>query len=162
MTNKEEIEQLFQANFRGLHKLACSILGDSEEARDVVSSVFVALLDGKITLPEGKGEAYLRSCVRNRCLDAVRQLSVKEKVMRHIALTAPDNTTVQEEAREHRLEIIRDCVETELTPAERRVFELRFGIGLKYRKIAERLDISETAVYRNLSRALTKIKNRVL
>ena len=162
MTNKEEIEQLFLANFRGLHKLACSILGDSEDARDVVSGVFVALLDGKITLPEGKREAYLLSCVRNRCLDAVRHLGVKEKMMRHIALTTPDSTTAQEEAREYRLEIILDCVEKELTPAERRVFELRFGTGLKYREIAERLDISETAVYRNLTRALTKIKNRVL
>ena len=161
INNKEEIEQLFRANFRGLHKLACRILGDPEEARDVVSGVFVALLDGKITLPEGKREAYLLSCVRNRCLDAVRHLSVKEKMMRHIALTTPDSTA-QEEAREHRLEIIRDCVETELTPAERRVFELRFSTGLKYREIAERLNISETAVYRNLTRALTKIKNRVL
>ena len=161
MTNKEDIEQLFLANFRGLHKMACRILGDSEEARDVVSSVFVALLDGKITLPEGKREAYLISCVRNRCLDAVRHLSVKEKMMRHIALTASNNAA-QEEAREHRLEIIRECVESELTLAERRVFELRFVTGLKYREIAERLDISETAVYRNLTRALTKIKNLVL
>ena len=128
----------------------------------MVSGVFVALLDGKIALPDGKHEAYLLLCVRNRCLDAIRHLSVKEKVMRHIALTTPDSTTAQDEACEHRLEIIRDCVENELTPAERRVFELRFSTGLKYREIAERLNISETAVYRNLSRALTKIKNRVL
>ena len=41
-----------------------------------------------------------------------------------------------------------------------RVFQLRFDEGLLYREIAERLGISEVAVYKHLAEALKKLKEK--
>lgn len=155
------IELLFRTNYRRMYKLACCILRDSEEARDVVSEVFSRLLDGKMILPYDNRESYLLTCVRNRCLDAIDHLSVKERIIRHIKLSLSSGPAPVE-MQEQRLEIICECVENELSSSEKQVFEMRFRDGLKYREIAERLGISEVAVYKNLSRALTTIKKRVL
>lgn len=144
-----------------MHKLASCILRDSEEARDVVSEVFSQLLDGKMILPEDNAEAYLLACIRNRCLDAIDHLCVKERMIKHISLSSSPDADYAE-LQEQRLKMIKECAEKELSTSERQVFELRFRDGLKYREIAGRLNISEVAVYKSLSRALTTIRKRVL
>ena len=40
------------------------------------------------------------------------------------------------------------------------VFQLRFDEGLLYREIAERLGISEVAVYKHLAEALKRLKEK--
>jgi RNA polymerase sigma factor (sigma-70 family) len=155
------IELLFRTNYRRMYKLASCMLRDSEEARDVVSDVFSRLLDGKMILPESNNEAYLFACVRNRCLDAIAHLSVKEKMIRHISLAQSQSSELID-VQEQRLKMIMECAEHELTNSEKQVFELRFRDGLKYKEIAERLNISVVAVYKNISRALETIKKRVL
>jgi RNA polymerase sigma-70 factor (ECF subfamily) len=51
-------------------------------------------------------------------------------------------------------------IQTELTPQTRRVFQMHYQEQLKYREIAEQVGISEAAVYKHLSQAITKLKNR--
>jgi RNA polymerase sigma-70 factor (ECF subfamily) len=40
------------------------------------------------------------------------------------------------------------------------VFQLHYGQQLKYREIAKLTNISEAAVYKHLSQAITKLKKR--
>lgn len=160
MTKRDNIELLFRANYRRMYELASYMLHDSEEARDVVSEVFTSLLSGNAVLPKDDAEKYLLTCVRNRCLDVIAHLCVKEKMIRHIHLSTSQSTAAIEV--EQRLQMIWKCVESELTLSEKQVFEKRFRDGLKYREIAESLDISEVAVYKSLSRALATIKRKVV
>ena len=51
-----------------------------------------------------------------------------------------------------------DYAEMNLSKPAWRVFQLRFDEGLLYREIAERLSISETAVYKHLAEALKILK----
>jgi RNA polymerase sigma-70 factor (ECF subfamily) len=51
-------------------------------------------------------------------------------------------------------------IQTELTPQTQRVFRMHYGERLKYREIAEQVGISEAAVYKHLSQAINKLKNR--
>ena len=53
-----------------------------------------------------------------------------------------------------------DFAERTFTKQTWRVFQLRFDEGLRYKEIAERLSISETAVYKHLAEALKKLKEK--
>lgn len=160
MTRKDDIALLFQANYRSMYRLACCMLHDSEEARDVVSDIFSRLLEGRFVLPAEKREQFLHVCVRNRCLDSIDHLSVKQRMMRHIAIAQVAEARDSGDD-ERRLEAIRRYVAQELTATERQVFDLRFHRGMKYREMAELLGISEVAVYKNLSRVLAKLKEHI-
>ena len=48
-----------------------------------------------------------------------------------------------------------------LTPQARRVMEMRFSKGERFAVIASEMGISETAVYRHLSNALTLIRKKL-
>ncbi|WP_354667232.1 sigma factor-like helix-turn-helix DNA-binding protein [uncultured Duncaniella sp.] len=48
-----------------------------------------------------------------------------------------------------------------MSPQARRVMEFRFSEGLPFSRIAASMGISETAVYRHLSHALTIIRKKL-
>ena len=77
---------------------------------------------------------------------------------RRLSLSDPDPTLMDQE-RERITEII-DYAERTFSKQTWRVFQLRFDEGLLYREIAERLGISEVAVYKHLADALRKLKEK--
>ena len=77
---------------------------------------------------------------------------------RRLSLSDPDPTLMDQE-RERITEMI-DYAERTFSKQTWRVFQLRFDEGLLYREIAERLGISEVAVYKHLADALRKLKEK--
>ena len=75
MMNRDNIEWLFKAHYPGLYSLALALLKDEEAARDVVHDVFADLLSSDEHGDKGKG--YLVRCVRNRCLNLLREMPVR-------------------------------------------------------------------------------------
>ena len=51
--------------------------------------------------------------------------------------------------------------QSDISPQARKVIELRFTQGLPFSKVAETMGISESAVYRHLSHALTVIRKKI-
>ena len=90
------------------------------------------------------------------CIDRLKHLSVRERIKRRLTLNEPSPT--EENDREELLSELLNYAEQTFTPQTWRVFQLRFDEHLKYKDIAKRLNISEVAVYKHLSQALTKLK----
>lgn len=157
MPEKEETERLFQRSYDRLLQLAVNCLNNEEEARDAVSDVFARVADGSLPLPQGNPESYLMACVRNKCLDQIRHLSVRERLKRHLTMDA--QRLFPAEAEEDRLQELMAYAEQTLTPSVWSVFLLRFDEGLKYHEIASRLSISEVTVYKHLAQALRQLRN---
>ena len=155
---KKEIEQLYIGCYRQLLSMARTMLKDDEEANDVVSDVFARLADGTLKLPADHPESYLTVTVRNLCLDRIRKMTIRERMERRLSLSESDPTPKdndQERARE-----MIDYAEKNFPRQTWRVFQLRYDEGLLYREIAERLGISEVAVYKHLAEALRKLKEK--
>ena len=157
MPGKDEVERLYSVCYGRRCWLAGIMLNDDEEGRDVASEMFARLSEGRLRLPAGREENYLMACVRNRCLDIIAHMKVRERVIRHLTLDASP-TVVPVEEHERKIERVLSYAERELRPQTMRVFQLRFEGEKSYREIADMLGISETSVYKNLSKALVKLK----
>lgn len=150
--------ELYRLYYDELLRRACILLHDEEDARDAVSDVMTRLMAMDI-LPEGERLlAYVRSSVRFECLNRLKRMKLQERLRRTLPLEDNDDDSRDEEEVQYRE--YQQFVQTEMTPQTRRVFQMHYGERLKYREIAELVGISEAAVYKHLSQAITKLKKR--
>ena len=162
------IAELYRSQYEDLLRLARVLLHNEEDARDAVSDVMTRLIDKQqakeensesFLLPEGERLlAYTRSCVRFECLNRLKRMKLQERMRRALPLDDEEISTHDED--EKRYQDYQLFIQTELTPQTRRVFQLHYGQQLKYREIAKLTNISEAAVYKHLSQAIIKLKNR--
>ena len=158
MTYRNDIEGLFKAHYAQMYRLAAALLHDDDLACDIVHDVFAKLLDCEADFLVGGG--YLLKAVRNRCLNHIRDCDIHQRVANRYFLGNeeydtedwPDEETI---ARIYRL------IRNDIPPQARRVMELRFTDGMPFGHIATTMGISETAVYRHLSHALTIIRKKL-
>ena len=144
-------------HYEELLQRACILLHDEEDARDAVSDVMARLMATDI-LPEGeKLIAYARSSVRFECLNRLKRMKLQERMRRALPLEDAEADIRDEEESYQQYQ---QFIQTELTPQTRRIFRMHYGERLKYREIAEQVGISEAAVYKHLSQAITKLKKR--
>lgn len=158
MTNLKDIEMLFREHYAQMCRLAVAYLHDDDIARDIVHDVFASLADVLPRVPVT--QAYLMRAVKNRCINEIRNTGVHQRVHRLYLIETlgydadewPDEATVA---------AIHFIIRTELTPACRRVMELRFGDGLKFSEIAETMGISQNAVFKHLRHAIVVIREKI-
>lgn len=154
----QQFDQLFRSCYPELYRLAYSMIRDVEECRDLVSQAFADIYENPPEYgSDSQLRSYLRQRVRHRCLDYIDHLSVEERVQRlyPIELQMQSYTDTAHEAL---LLKVRQCIEQELTPQTRRVIELRYDQGLTYRQVAEQLQISEAAVNKHVTQALSRLR----
>ncbi len=155
---EKTIEALYRLHYDDLLRRACILLHDEEDARDAVSDVMARLMAADILPESEKLVAYVRSSVRFECLNRLKRMKLQERMRR--ALPLDDETLDSRGEEEEQYREYQQFIQTELTPQTRRVFEMHYTEQLKYREIAEQVGISEAAVYKHLSQAISKLKNR--
>ena len=154
-----DIYSVYEQHRRPMMRLALRLLGDSDEANDVVSDVFAHIVERPAAI-RGNTASYLLSSVRNRCLNLLRHKRLSERV--HKLLPIGEDTAAEPETDETEdvLDAMLQFVETELTPQTRQVVRLRFQEQMSYRQISTHLGISEVAVYKHLAQAISRLKAR--
>lgn len=158
MTNNNDIEQLFKTHYQQMYRLAKALLHDDDSARDIVHDVFESLLYSKNGTKVSP--SYLLSSVRNSSLNIIRDKGIHERILNlyfceideYDTENWPDDETIAE---------IYHIIKEVLTPKCRRIMELRFIEGLKFSTVAERLGLSETAVYKQVRQALVIIRKNL-
>lgn len=158
MNNKNDIEQLFKANYERMYRLAVALLHDNDLAHDIVHDVFTTLLDA--TSNHTSSEAYLLRAVKNRCLNHIRNCGIHQRIENRYFIENEDYES-EDWPDEETIAKIYILSQSDLTPQARRVMELRFSDGMQFSKIAHIMDISESAVYRHLSNALRTIRQKL-
>lgn len=158
MVNKNDIEKLFKAHYQQMYRLAKVLLHDDDSARDIVHDVFESLLysknDNRVSL------SYLLSSVRNRSLNMIRDKSIHDRVL-NLYFCEIDEYDTEDWPDDETIAAIYQIIKDELTPQCRRIMELRFIRGLKFTNIAERLELSENAVYKQVRQALVIIRKNL-
>ena len=150
------IESLFKQHYQAMYRRAFMMLHDEEESRDIVHDVFVRLLDGDIRLDSGKARAFLLSCVRNGCLNAMRGHDFRERAMRDFPID--DGNPNDTEAFEKEVIALQDGIYSLTPPICREIISLHYRYGLTLKEIAKQLQVSETTIYKHLRNALNQLR----
>ena len=158
MTDKKQhIERLFRQHYRAMYRLASVMLHDDDESKDIVHDVFARLLTGEFPLHEATAGAFLLSCVRNQCLNVMRDRKIHERARQLLMLESEISSRAGEDI-ESEVIALYQAVADLFPPVCREVILLHYRDRLTYREIAERLGVSETTVYRHLKSALDQLR----
>jgi RNA polymerase sigma factor (sigma-70 family) len=155
MLEQRILEQLFRRNYSEMIHLASVLLGDDEEAEDVVQDIFLRVADSDIP---PKNDNYLLTAVRNACLNRIRQMQLHDKVK---GLMPIDDEADQQpiDKRLERLDDIAAYVDGQLEEPHRSIFHLRFDEDLTVSEIARRLGLNPNTVYKYLMQSIQQIRH---
>lgn len=150
MIDKREFETVFRRHYDGMFRLARKMLGDDAESKDVVSDVFAHLLDSGKDLRTDTLQSYLLTSVRNRCINLLVKKQRTQAVVVDLNVENTDRELLDDMYR---------YIDGQLPPLSQQVLRLRYQQGLKYREIAEALQVSEVTVHNHLSQSLIQLKD---
>ena len=152
---KQFIEQLFRQNYSEMIHLASVLLGDDEEAEDVVQDIFLRVADSNIP---PKNDNYLLTAVRNACLNRIRQMQLHDKVK--ALMPIDDEADLQPiDKRLERLDDIAAYADEQLEEPHRSIFHLRFDEDLTVSEIARRLGLNPNTAYKYLMQSIQQIRH---
>ena len=154
MLEKRNIEQLFRQNYSEMNHLARVLLGDDEEAEDVVQDIFLRVARNDIP---PKNDNYLLVAVRNACLNRIRQKQLHEKVRNLLPIDA-DADFQPIDKQQERLEDIAAFVDGQMEEPHSSIFHLRFDEDLTIADIARRLGLNPNTTYKYLAQCMEHIR----
>ena len=149
-----------------LIKYAGSILGDLEQARDVVQDTFLKLYRQDPEKVRQKVKSWLFTVCRNHCYDLIkknrRTSNLEEDEISYIASSEGNPFQVISflegiEEIDEKIKTLYSLIE-ELPSRQREVMRLKFQANLSYKEIAETIGISTSNVGFVMHSALKKLR----
>ena len=153
---KREIQNLFKAHYTQMYRLAATILYDEDESKDVVSDVFVRLLDKDIALRQDTAEAYLMQATRNQCRNVLERKQVRERFVRLFSAEAVEPSIGSDDRL--RMEELMRFIHDQLPPLSQQVFRLRYLQEMTCQEVADALGVSRQTVHTHLQQSIAKIR----
>lgn len=157
-------EQVFKTHYKNLHAYAFTILKDEDEAEEMVQQVFFKLWERSDQLSfSGPVAGYLYRAVHNESLNFLKHQKVKDSHRLHVAYRMknkaeqPQGRVVKKELEEKFREAL-----NELPEQCRTVFQLSRFEDMKYKEIADKLDISIKTVENHMGKALKLLRTKLV
>ncbi|QZE15780.1 sigma-70 family RNA polymerase sigma factor [Halosquirtibacter laminarini] len=152
----KNFNDIYNQNYRKIYGVACNMLHDSDDARDVIQDIFIylhkVLKKGKII---EKPPNWLMRVTINRCIDLLNNRK-KFCTEEHIPIVVTEEKILE---KKQDREILKEALK-QLNPKERALATL-YGEGASYKEMAEITGIKFTSIGGTLSRTLKKL-NEIL
>ena len=157
--DKTEFENLFKLHFQHLCRFATQYVIDADTAQDICQKIFINLWEKRAEVnPHKSLKSYLFTAVKNRCLNHIRdQKKFRSKVLDLDCA----NFNIVEDTDQLAVEELQTKIEKALNALPekcRLVFEMSRFRNMKYREIAEELDISQKTVEAHMSKAMKHLR----
>jgi RNA polymerase sigma-70 factor (ECF subfamily) len=166
LAKKDEsaFEQVFKTYFKSLHAYAFTILKDEAEAEEMVQQVFFKLWERTETLSiTGPVVAYLSRAVHNESLNYLKHQKVRSNHRLHVAYSMKNETDhAAKEVSAGELEKKLHEALGDLPEQCRTIFQMSRFDELKYREIADKLDISVKTVENQMGKALKILRTKLV
>jgi RNA polymerase sigma-70 factor (ECF subfamily) len=162
--NEAAFEQVFKTHYKNLHAYAFSILKDEMTAEEMVQNVFYKLWTRAENLSiSGSLAAYLYRAVNNESLNYLKHQKVKAVHGLHIAYRMSGQTdSASKKLHLKELEVRLHTALNELPEQCRTIFQLSRFEELRYREIADRLNLSIKTVENQMGKALKILRARLV
>ena len=154
-------KQLLLPLYPRLQRVALRLLGNAEDAEDMVQEVYMKLWSKRDALPDVQDvEAYCVTLMKNMCIDRLRIAEAHKADVDEVPtmLAATDDVEAQVE-RHDAVEQVKQIIET-LPEHQQQVITLRDIEDYSFEEIAEQTGLTAVNVRMLLSRARKTIRER--
>ena len=154
-------KQLLLPLYPRLQRVALRLLGNTEDAEDMVQEVYMKLWSKRDALPDVKDvEAYCVTLTKNMCIDRLRIAEAEKEDMDEvpIMLAETDDVEAQVERRDA-VEQVKQIIET-LPEHQQQIITLRDMEDCSFEEIAEQTGLTAVNIRMLLSRARRTIRER--
>lgn len=157
----EQIQHSFLEHYDKLFQTALNITGECDDAKDVIQDVFLKIWQKKENMDDQKlNGGYLYRSVVNASLNKLQKRKGNNQILSTATIAIASNGDAPDQVlygKELEKEIDR-AIEL-LPPKCKAIFVLSRFEGLKYREIADHLDVSPKTVENQMGIALKKLQN---
>ncbi len=160
--SKELFEQLFKEHFVHLCNFSFQYVRDHDIAKDIAQRVFLKLWEKRDRMdPEKQIKSYLFTAVRNQSLNHIRDHKKYRSHVLDIEISDIDVSFVEEDEGVSDLQKkVSKAIDT-LPEKCQKVFRMNRFEEMKYKEIAEELDISLKTVEAHISKALKHLREQL-
>ena len=154
-------KQLLLPLYPRLQRVALRLLGNAEDAEDMVQEVYMKLWSKRDALPDVQDvEAYCVTLTKNMCIDRLRMAEADKADVDEVPtmLAATDDVEAQVEKRDA-VEQVKQIIET-LPEHQQQVITLRDMEDCSFEEIAEQTGLTAVNIRMLLSRARRTIRER--
>ena len=155
-------KQLLLPLYPRLQRVALRLLGNTEDAEDMVQEVYMKLWSKRDALPDVQDvEAYCVTLTKNMCIDRLRMAEVEKEDVDEVPtmLAATDDVEAQVERRDA-VEQVKQIIET-LPEHQQQVITLRDMEDCSFEEIVEQTGLTAVNIRMLLSRARKTIRERL-
>lgn len=158
--DEHAFKALFQKYYSAMCQFAYQFLKDSDMAEETVQELFVRLWEKRATLNiELSVNHYLFRSIRNQCLNQLQHQKIKQQYASRMLENAEQETDWQPFYLEMDLmERIEKSIDS-MPPKRQEIFRLSREQGLKYKEIADKLNISIKTVEAQMGLALKYLRD---
>ena len=158
MDNKAEFDEIFRLYYSQLYFFARQHIDDANECDDIVSSAYEDAWRHFAQIERKAAKTWLFVNVKNKCLDWLRhQERHRNCVELYVRLSEKTTGDADPLEAEDRMRII-DRTINSLPKTTRDIFVRCYVDGMKYREVAEEMQISTETVKKHIVRALRMLK----
>lgn len=162
--DEKTFEQIFKTHFKPLCLFARKYIRDTDVCKEIVHNIFVNIWEKRATIDLQKNiKSYLFSSVYTRCMNHIRDHKKFDgNASEHLEVLEKTNDyDIEQQMGEAELETRLQTAIQSLPEKCREVFCLNRIEGLKYKEIAEKLNISIKTVENQVSKALKVMRENL-
>ncbi len=160
--DKKTFEYLFKEHFVYLCNFAQGYVPNIDDAKEIVQDVFVNLWNKRESIDLGKSvKSYLFSSVRNRCLNFIRNNKKFRSHVLDIDIADYEIPMLEDVSESNELQNKIDIAINKLPEKCKQVFMYSRIEELKYKEIAEKMNISIKTVEGQMSKALRVLREEL-
>jgi len=164
VADKIDFETLFKVHYSKLCAYANLFLNDPDASEDVVQEVFFKVWKNRSELVINSTiKSYLFRAVRNGCMNVIDHITVREayKLVNEEDIKSSEEVPIDMAIVSELEQRIRESID-HLPTERRKIFILSRFDGLKYKEIADQLNISVKTVENQMYQALRFLRENLV
>lgn len=161
--NREAFARIYQRYWTVMYMHALKMLKSEDDARDIVQEIFTSLwLKGQSIDPDVNLAGYLFVSTKNKVFDLIASKRVRLDYLGSLSsfTEAYSNQTLARIEEKELLQALQHEIE-QLPAKMKQVFEMRINEHLTYIEIADKLNISDKTVKKQISNAIGIIRPKL-